>query len=378
MLAGLGAAALERERRARPALRASDPAPPLVKAFLIAAGLALVFTAACFIGYQAGNAGLWGFTAAGVFLTLMLAASGAVVWSGQPALFIALMVVDLFTLTGGQHAGTAESAHPFPPGPVFAAVQADAGPFRTFNEAGLPENIGYGYRIEEVNGASPLRLAAYERLLQEAPRPLLWRLMGVKYIFTWRQELEVPAERLAEQPGADGKPVYVYRLAEPAPLARLNGRFSVEPNAQRQLDRVLAPGFDPAAEVVLSAAPDPAPDPACSGAIEWVRRTPEFLALNVSASAPCALTVSEIAYPGWQAAIDGAPARVLTADGVLRAVAVPAGAHSVTFTFAPRPAGALITQIALLAAAAAFLAARLLADRLGRPGRADSTRSPSS
>jgi hypothetical protein len=377
MLAGLGAAALARDRAARAmgelAGEGRDPSRAVARGFRTAAGLALVFTAACFIGYQAGNEGLWGFTAAGVFLTLMLAASGAVVRSGQPVLFVGLMVVDLFTLVSGQHAGTPASARPFPPGAIFAPVLADSGIFRTFNEAGLPEHIGYGYRFEEANGASPLRLAAYERLLREAPRPLLWRLLGVKYVFTWRQELEMPVERLAEQPGADGKPVYVYRLNDPAPRAWLTARATVEADPDDQVARVLAPGFDPAGEVVLSARPDPAPDSACSGTVGWTRRTPEFLALDVDASAPCILTVSEIAYPGWEATIDGAPAPLLTADGVLRAVAVPAGAHSVTFAFRPSPAGMIVTLIALLIVAAGLLAAQLLKGRSGRGDRLNPT-----
>ena len=256
MLAALGAAALERDRLARrgTAPVPDSPARSLAKGFWIAAGLALVFTAACFVGYQAGNDGLWGFTAAGIFLALMLAASGVAVWSGSPVAYAVVIVVDLFTLAGGQSAGTAATAQPFPPGPIFAAVQADPSAFRTANEGPLPEHVGYGYGLEEIAGASPLRLATYDRLTREAPRPLLWRLLGVKYVFTWRQDLEVPAERLAEQAGRDGKPVYVYRLADPGPLAWLNGRVTVESTPDAQFGRILAAGFDPSAATVLSAA----------------------------------------------------------------------------------------------------------------------------
>ena len=45
---------------------------------------------------------------------------------------------------------------------------------------------------------------------------------------------------------------------------------------------------------------------------------------------------SDLDYPGWRAAIDGAPARIVRADRGLRGVALPAGRHRVTFTFAPR------------------------------------------
>ncbi len=363
MLAGFGAAALARSLTSKPDGSNTRPGLGLARGFWIAAMSALVFAAACFIGYQAGNEGLWGFTAAAMWLSLMLAAAGGAVWSGRPALMILVIVIDLFTVVSGQHAGTAASAQPFPPGPIFDAVRADTGVFRTANEGPLTEHIGYGYGFDEITGASPLKLTAYDRLLREAPRPLLWRLLGVKYVFTWRPELEEPAERLAEQTGGDGNPIYVYRLNDPRPRAWLNGRFSVEPSADGQLARVLAPGFDPQADVILSAPPDPAPDPNCAGTVEWTRRTPEFLALEVTTDAPCVLTLSEIAYPGWQAAIDDAPAPILTADAVLRAVAMPAGTHTVTLAFRPRPTGLIISLVALLAVAVGLLAALILESR---------------
>jgi uncharacterized membrane protein YfhO len=47
------------------------------------------------------------------------------------------------------------------------------------------------------------------------------------------------------------------------------------------------------------------------------------------------LILSEVAYPGWQASLDGNARPVKTAEGLLRAVDVPAGAHRVEFVFRP-------------------------------------------
>lgn len=55
----------------------------------------------------------------------------------------------------------------------------------------------------------------------------------------------------------------------------------------------------------------------------------------IRAEGPGRLTLSEINYPGWQAAIDGAPAGLETVAGLLRGVAVPAGPHTITFDFRP-------------------------------------------
>ncbi len=47
------------------------------------------------------------------------------------------------------------------------------------------------------------------------------------------------------------------------------------------------------------------------------------------------LIVSEICYPGWKATLDGKPVTLLCADGILRAIPVPAGSHTVELRFAP-------------------------------------------
>ena len=56
--------------------------------------------------------------------------------------------------------------------------------------------------------------------------------------------------------------------------------------------------------------------------------------LNADAAENGMLVFSEVYYPGWQAAIDGAPARLLRADGILMALALPKGRHAVELILA--------------------------------------------
>jgi uncharacterized membrane protein YfhO len=58
--------------------------------------------------------------------------------------------------------------------------------------------------------------------------------------------------------------------------------------------------------------------------------------IDVDASAPAYLILSDTYYPGWKASIDGSPAQIFQANGSMRAVKVPAGRHVVSFLFAPR------------------------------------------
>ena len=50
---------------------------------------------------------------------------------------------------------------------------------------------------------------------------------------------------------------------------------------------------------------------------------------------PAFLVVSMMAYPGWQATVDGRPQPLVRTDGALMGVAVPAGRHEITLHYAP-------------------------------------------
>ena len=47
------------------------------------------------------------------------------------------------------------------------------------------------------------------------------------------------------------------------------------------------------------------------------------------------LVLSDSYYPGWTAQVDGAPSPILRANGLYRAVAIPAGRHQVVFEYRP-------------------------------------------
>jgi hypothetical protein len=57
--------------------------------------------------------------------------------------------------------------------------------------------------------------------------------------------------------------------------------------------------------------------------------------ISARAEGPGLVVFSEIAYPGWRAIVDGEPADLETAHGILRAVPIPAGEHQVTLEFRP-------------------------------------------
>ncbi len=108
---------------------------------------------------------------------------------------------------------------------------------------------------------------------------------------------------------------------------------------------------DPARAVIV--APGAGPAPACDpdGDVSFTRYEAEYLSMAVSSGRDGAyLVVSDSFYPGWEAAIDGAPAPILRANGIFRAVFVPPGDHEVTMRYHSRgfTTGLIIAGIALV------------------------------
>lgn len=62
---------------------------------------------------------------------------------------------------------------------------------------------------------------------------------------------------------------------------------------------------------------------------------PDRVEVQTQASRAALLVLADNYYEDWKVAVDGRPAQLVRANHTLRGVAVPAGAHRVTFTFEP-------------------------------------------
>jgi len=100
---------------------------------------------------------------------------------------------------------------------------------------------------------------------------------------------------------------------------------------------------------------------AAPGEVRWKEARPEHLLLEVDASAPTALVLSDELTEGWRATVDGAPAPLYPTLGLVRGLPVPAGHHQVEFSYrTPRFAvGALSSLVGLILAIALAFGARL-------------------
>jgi uncharacterized membrane protein YfhO len=74
---------------------------------------------------------------------------------------------------------------------------------------------------------------------------------------------------------------------------------------------------------------------AIPGAARIREYTAERVVVETESAQPALLVLSDAFYPGWQATVDGAPAAIVPTNVLYRGVYVPAGAHTVIFTYEP-------------------------------------------
>ncbi|HEV7732151.1 MAG TPA: YfhO family protein [Candidatus Binatia bacterium] len=172
-----------------------------------------------------------------------------------------------------------------------------------------------------------------------AAKPVVASLLGIGVVAispTKAAPLERAGfTRIGTLPGGD---VVLRRAA--LPRVRLVHRADIAPGGEAgSLAAVLAtPDGRPDVAVLDEGSVHPPLAEVPAGAHEAVRivdDAPERIVIEATVAAPALLVLGEAANDGWRADVDGTPAPILHADHAFRAVWLPAGQHTVVFTYAP-------------------------------------------
>lgn len=180
----------------------------------------------------------------------------------------------------------------------------------------------------------------YARLLQRG---------GVEVVVALHAHDHTGLVPRGELPGFFRRTAHVFAVPEPLPRAYAVGGVRAVASDEAGVALLGDAGFEPRAEVALAAA---APRPAPADFVQrvtLVARRADAVELDVEVSHPGHVVLLEAWDPGWRAEVDGAPAPVLRANGIFRAVSVAAGRHRVTMRYRPRAAAAGLA-LSLLAA----------------------------
>ncbi len=240
-------------------------------------------------------------------------------------LLLALITFDLFTV--GSQIYNVEAAPRFPDSPLIQTIHAERGTFRVVNEGKLPGHFGIAYRLEEIGGISPLRVARYATLLDELPEEKLWHLLGVRYAITGRTGF-ADAEMIAN----DGK-TYLLRLNHTMPRAWFVTSAIQNADDAQTLAAMQSDAFDPRTIAYLA---DALPFPIQGvGTATFQKIDAEHSRITLTAPQDGLLMISQVHYPGWRAMVDGIETPIVRADLALSAVPARAGAQQVELGYDP-------------------------------------------
>jgi hypothetical protein len=356
----LQSAAEERARLLRP-LRW-----PVVLAVAVCAAVLIVAGFVAFAwGREANPAAgrLWHLANhAALFLLFFLLASGLMAaWRadvrrpGLVALAIGLVLLDLWTF--GNEVVRVVDVEQSTYWQAVADAVPDAQDFRVlpWGLNDFDQNGGMEFGLRSVFGYDPLVLRRYEEFITSRADPLArtYDLLNAGYLATTAPQefpdAPQPPRLLLERDG-----VYVYERPEALPRAWIAPQAEVIEDDAALLERIHDPDFDPRVTALLESALE----------CENTREPGEVLSLRDQGNQITArvrgggglLIFSEIAYPGWQAAVDGDRVPLVRADYVLRALCVPPGEHRVVLVYDPPllKVGLALTGLALLLVAATF------------------------
>ncbi len=129
---------------------------------------------------------------------------------------------------------------------------------------------------------------------------------------------------------------YIHTNDQALPRARFLGR-PIYADGERAAARALLQQGGDARDILVVEDPDrPLPTGAtASGTVRIVHEVPERVELTVEAQTPGYVFLADSYDPGWTATVDGRAAPVRPAQVAFRAVSVPAGTHTVVFSYEP-------------------------------------------
>ncbi len=340
---------------------------PVLAVAITAAFAGLAATGATFAALHPGDetGRLWHQVGGWAWLIAVLAIGGWLLWrylhapgsAAQGRLLVValaiLILADLWTFSSKM-----VRQEPTAPAPLWEETAQVIG---QTEERVLP----WGVSIFEQNGAAAagvhsvfaynaLALAALDNLTGSVPDPrsTAYDILSTGYVISG-----VPLDNYVEgdrglAPIHSSANAWIYRRARVMPIVRLVSLVELIAEDGQALRRIHDQDFDPAQTVILRRQPSCMAAAGAGGAGEarLLERSATRWRIATSNQQPSILVVSEAAYPGWHVSIDGAPAEPLTAYTAIRAVCVPAGAHTVEWQYRPSIflAGLGLTMLALL------------------------------
>jgi membrane protein YfhO len=159
--------------------------------------------------------------------------------------------------------------------------------------------------------------------------------------------------------------MHLYELDPDARRATIVSDAGIGPNVEWQIQGMFLARFKPSETILVSEPPPPPagfPAPPAPPSATFVEDGINRVVIRAALPADGYLALFDTYTPDWKVEVDGAPAPLMRADGLFRAVHLTRGQHVVAFTYRPR---ALYIGAAISGGTALLLLAWCVASRQG-------------
>lgn len=197
----------------------------------------------------------------------------------------------------------------------------------------LPPNTSSLFNLWGVGGNDSMSLSQRGDLYTLSFKTFS-KLMAIQGFATGNEKGKVPGFTRMEW-----GPVKFYKATEQKPWVYAPAKVSVVPDAQKRLETMRDPAFDPYQEAVLSYAPAEVDlgtkGPRAVLRYDWKEDGINRQVFTLSLDHPNWVVFSEPNYPGWKAWVDQVPTEIVTSNHLYRGLFVPGGEHEVLFSYQP-------------------------------------------
>ncbi|MDP2659782.1 MAG: YfhO family protein [Dehalococcoidia bacterium] len=279
-----------------------------------------------------------------------------------PWIAIAVIVVDLFSAGWMYNTTPQNILEGFNQPQVIRFLQADEDNFRIDSATNVYDAWQPGTNLNNLIGDvqglfNPMMLADFSAYWNSmgSRSSSSYDLLNAKYIVAHK---DVVLDWSKYKPVlTDAPKVNVYQNTKATPRAMIIPSARVAPR-DSILDLLRAPDFNPSATIFLEDGQARNPT-----SIDFPRQVlsvsypnPNRVVIVAETAEPAYLFLADVMYPGWKARLDGQETPVRRADYLFRAVDLPAGRHTVEFSFEPRTwtLGWITSLVFLLGIIAAF------------------------
>lgn len=262
-------------------------------------------------------------------------------------LLITVIVFELFSVNMTAESNydpvTPEQQIKLSPSPVIQTVLDDApqSPYRVDGRRGLGGNFGSLYGIMDIRGISPLFLSSAQNIIYRGNlthTPLAWELFAVRYVWSERESFSTPTTIIGDGTDEQGA-IFVHKLDNPRPFAHLVYNVEILDSDEFAISLLEDPRFDARQTAIIVSQDDTLdfnlPETPADGSATVTQFEPEKIVIDVITPENAILSLAQVDYAGWQATINGEPNEIYRAYGVVSAVAVPAGEHTIELVYNP-------------------------------------------